>query len=80
MKAPKVKRITVSDYLRNPTPEKYERMVERVAVVLYEQQMTPCRWARIPYSDQVPWLRLAQDALRAIGITPRTGRRRKGTP
>jgi hypothetical protein len=49
--------------------ESYERMVEQMAVVLYESQMVPCRWARIPYSEQVPWIQLSKDALRAIGIT-----------
>jgi len=57
-----VKRITIQNYLRNPTPERYAQLVEQVA-----KGIMTC-WPGTVLHDI--WRKEARAALRAIGITP----------
>lgn len=73
------KRITVAEYLRNPTPEKYERMVEQGATALAmlawrngKREDEPCGiWiTRKPDEDDIRFYsQYVRAALCTIGIT-----------
>lgn len=71
MKTPNVKRITIREYLENPTPERYERMIAQV----YGASMEACRSSSPGYAmSSRECLDVAKAALRAIGITaPKKG-------
>jgi hypothetical protein len=70
MKAPNAKRIAIREYLENPTPERYERMVEQVRAALCRVKFG-ANWRT--YFSCYAFSQSAPAALRAIGITPRSG-------
>lgn len=62
-----MKKITIERYLKNPTPESYERMVEQVRAAMCRVKFG-ANWRTHFSCYALP--RSAPAALRAIGITP----------
>lgn len=72
----KTERITIEEYLRNPTLEKYERMVEQGALAMYDSAKLLSKQFGCPVvSDPNYWRVLSRSHLASQGITPKKGRK-----